>query len=102
LGEQELQNGYALRLSIFEDATGNPSIRKKRCPATPCVPARRDGHYHFHHYQNEQHSWERISIAICPRQMAAVKQGKSSEGAQRADRLHTDTCYSRHKTKTFD
>jgi WD40 repeat protein len=46
LGERELQSGCASRFSIFKDVAGNPSIRKERCPGTPCVPARRDGHYH--------------------------------------------------------
>jgi hypothetical protein len=45
LGEREPQNECTSRLSIFEGVAGNPSIRKKRCPATPCVPARRDGPY---------------------------------------------------------
>jgi hypothetical protein len=45
LGERKLQNRCASRLSIFEDVAGNPSIRKKSCPVTPCVPARRDGRY---------------------------------------------------------
>jgi hypothetical protein len=45
LAEQELQDGWALQLSISEGVTSNPSIREKRCPGTPCVPARRDGHY---------------------------------------------------------
>jgi hypothetical protein len=42
LGERESQNGYTSRLAILEDVAGNPSVRKKKCPATPCVPARRD------------------------------------------------------------
>jgi hypothetical protein len=46
LGERELQNKCAPYLSIFEDVEGNPSIRKKRCPVTPCVRTHRDGPYH--------------------------------------------------------
>jgi hypothetical protein len=42
LGEGEMQNRCAAWLSIFEDVAGNPGIRKKRRPVTPCVPARRD------------------------------------------------------------
>jgi hypothetical protein len=45
LGERELHNGCVSRFSIFKDVTSNPSTREKRCPGTPCVPARRDGHY---------------------------------------------------------
>jgi hypothetical protein len=36
---RELQNRCAPCLSIFEDVAGSLSIRKKRCPVTPCVPA---------------------------------------------------------------
>jgi hypothetical protein len=46
LAERDVQNECASCLSYFDDVTGNPSIRKKRCPATPCVPARRDRHYY--------------------------------------------------------
>jgi hypothetical protein len=45
LRERELKNGCALRLSVLEDFAGNPSIRKKKCPVTLCIPARRGGPY---------------------------------------------------------
>jgi hypothetical protein len=43
LEEQELQNGCTLDLSIYRHGGYIPSTRKKMCPVTPCVPARRDG-----------------------------------------------------------
>jgi hypothetical protein len=45
LGEQDVQNRYVSRLSTFENVAVNPSVRKRRCLVTPCVPARRDGRY---------------------------------------------------------
>jgi hypothetical protein len=45
LEERELQNGYALLMSVFKRAGDNPSVRKTRCPVTPCVPARLDRRY---------------------------------------------------------
>jgi hypothetical protein len=47
LGERDVQNRCISLLSIFGDVAGNPSVRKKRCPVTPCVPARRDGRYNL-------------------------------------------------------
>jgi hypothetical protein len=55
LGEREVQNRCVLRLSIFGDVAGNPSVRRKRCPVTPCVPARRDGRYMNSVLQNLAH-----------------------------------------------
>ena len=43
LGVPELQNGCGLLLFIFKDVAGNPIVRKRKCPITPCVPALREG-----------------------------------------------------------
>jgi hypothetical protein len=42
LEERELHNGCALDLSIYRRGENLPSARKKKCPVTPCVPARLD------------------------------------------------------------
>jgi hypothetical protein len=43
LGERKLQIGCVLCMSVFKRAGKSASLRNKRCPVTPCVPARRDG-----------------------------------------------------------
>jgi hypothetical protein len=45
LRERELLNRCALYLSVFKSAGGNPRVRKRKRPVTPCVPARMDRHY---------------------------------------------------------
>jgi hypothetical protein len=40
LGEGELKNRCALHLFVFENTRGNPRVRKRKRPVTPCVPGR--------------------------------------------------------------
>ncbi|KAF1833773.1 hypothetical protein BDW02DRAFT_569637 [Decorospora gaudefroyi] len=42
LKERELHNRCTLNLLIYRRGKGIPSARKKKCPVTPCVPARLD------------------------------------------------------------
>jgi hypothetical protein len=42
LEERELQNGYALRLLVYKRVEHVSNVQKRRCPVTPCVPARLD------------------------------------------------------------
>jgi hypothetical protein len=42
LEERELQNGRTLRLFVYKRVEHVPSLQMKRCPVTPCVPARLD------------------------------------------------------------
>jgi hypothetical protein len=42
LKERELQNRRALRLFVYKRVEHVPSFQKRRCPVTPCVPARLD------------------------------------------------------------
>jgi hypothetical protein len=42
LEERELQSICALRMSVCECAEHDPNLQKKKCPVTPCVPARLD------------------------------------------------------------
>jgi hypothetical protein len=44
LGERELQNRCVLHLFVPENTKENPRVRKRKCPVTPCVPARLDRH----------------------------------------------------------
>jgi hypothetical protein len=49
LGERELQNRYALIMYLFKRAGNNLSVRKIKCPVTPCVPACLDRRYSAFH-----------------------------------------------------
>jgi hypothetical protein len=42
LEERELQNGCTLRLFVYKRVEHVPGLQKKKCPFTPCVPARLD------------------------------------------------------------
>ncbi|KAF1828729.1 hypothetical protein BDW02DRAFT_574620 [Decorospora gaudefroyi] len=42
LKESELHNRCTLNLLIYRRRENIPSARKKKCPVTPCVPARLD------------------------------------------------------------
>jgi hypothetical protein len=43
-GEQKRQDQCALYLLVFKNTRDNPRVRKRKCPFTPCVPARLDRH----------------------------------------------------------
>jgi hypothetical protein len=43
-GEQKRQDQCALYLLVFKNTRDNLRVRKRKCPVTPCVPARLDRH----------------------------------------------------------
>jgi hypothetical protein len=73
LGEQELQNRYASRLSIYRCAAGNPRVRKRKCPATPYVLARLDGRY-IYTPTTACHTYAKESSILRYKEVAGTKQ----------------------------